>query len=111
MIISGGVNIYPREVEDVLVSHPAIQDAAVFGIPNPEFGEEVKAAVELAAGFECGSTRITEQQLIDYCRDRLAHLKCPKTIDFHDALPRHQTGKLYKEVLKRPYWETPQPQR
>ncbi len=105
MIISGGVNIYPREVEDVLVSHPAIQDAAVFGIPNPEFGEEVKAAVELAAGFECGTAPITEQQLIHYCRDRLAHLKCPKSIDFHDALPRHQTGKLYKEVLKRPYWE------
>ena len=106
MIISGGVNIYPREVEDVLVSHPAIQDAAVFGIPNAEFGEEVKAAVELATGFECSTPQITEQQLIDYCRDRLAHLKCPKSIDFHDALPRHQTGKLYKEVLKRPYWET-----
>jgi acyl-CoA synthetase (AMP-forming)/AMP-acid ligase II len=107
MIISGGVNIYPREVEDVLVSHPAIQDAAVFGIPNAEFGEEVKAAVELATGFECGTVQITAQQLIDYCRDRLAHLKCPKSIDFHDALPRHQTGKLYKEVLKRPYWKTP----
>jgi acyl-CoA synthetase (AMP-forming)/AMP-acid ligase II len=111
MIISGGVNIYPREVEDVLVSHPAIQDAAVFGIPNAEFGEEVKAAVELATGFECSTAEITEQQLIDYCRDRLAHLKCPKSIDFHDALPRHQTGKLYKEVLKRPYWETPQQSR
>ena len=107
MIISGGVNIYPREVEDVLVSHPAIQDAAVFGIPNAEFGEEVKAAVELATGFECSTAQITEQQLIDYCRDRLAHLKCPKSIDFHDALPRHQTGKLYKEVLKRPYWQAP----
>ncbi len=106
MIISGGVNIYPREVEDVLVSHPAIQDAAVFGIPSAEFGEEVKAAVELASGFECGTVQITEQQLIDYCRERLAHLKCPKSIDFHDALPRHQTGKLYKEVLKRPYWDT-----
>ncbi len=100
-IISGGVNIYPREVEDVLVSHPAVQDAAVFGIPNEEFGEEVKAAVELAAG----AAPVTAQALIDYCRARLAHLKCPRSIDFHDALPRHQTGKLYKEPLKRPYWD------
>ncbi len=99
-IISGGVNIYPREVEDVLVSHPAVQDAAVFGIPNEEFGEEVKAAVELAAG----APPVTAEELIDYCRGRLAHLKCPRSIDFHDALPRHQTGKLYKEPLKRPYW-------
>ncbi|MEQ8858707.1 MAG: acyl-CoA synthetase [Pseudomonadales bacterium] len=99
MIISGGVNIYPREVEDVLVSHPAVRDAAVFGIPDPEFGESVKAAVELSDG-----ARIGAQALIDYCRKRLAHLKCPRSIDFHDALPRHQTGKLYKESLKRPYW-------
>ena len=106
MIISGGVNIYPREVEDVLVSHPAVQDAAVFGIPNEEFGEEVKAVVELAAGLECATVQITAEDLIDYCRDRLAHLKCPKSIDFVSELPRHQTGKLYKEPLKRPYWET-----
>jgi acyl-CoA synthetase (AMP-forming)/AMP-acid ligase II len=97
MIISGGVNIYPREVEDVLVSHPAVRDAAVFGIPDPEFGEQVKAAVELAEPVSAGA-------LIDWCRSRLAHLKCPRSIDFHDALPRHQTGKLYKEELKRAYW-------
>jgi long-chain acyl-CoA synthetase len=102
MIISGGVNVYPREVEDVLISHPAVQDAAVFGIPNEEFGEEVKAAVELAPGAEPSAA--TARALIDYCRERLAHLKCPRSIDFHEALPRHQTGKLYKEPLKRPYW-------
>ncbi len=100
MIISGGVNIYPREVEDVLVTHPLVQDAAVFGIPNEEFGEEVKAAVELIAGGNASAA-----ELIAYCRERLAHLKCPKSIDFHDQLPRHQTGKLYKEGLKRPYWQ------
>ena len=100
MIISGGVNIYPREVEVVLVTHPLVQDAAVFGIPNEEFGEEVKAAVELIAGGDASAA-----ELIAYCRARLAHLKCPKSIDFHDQLPRHQTGKLYKEGLKRPYWQ------
>ncbi|HEX7038043.1 MAG TPA: AMP-binding protein [Pseudomonadales bacterium] len=99
MIISGGVNIYPREVEDVLVSHPAVQDAAVFGIPNEEFGEEVKAAVELVPG----APPVTEAELIAWCRERLAHLKCPRSVDFHDRLPRHQTGKLYKDVLKRAY--------
>ena len=100
MIISGGVNIYPREVEDVLVTHPQVQDAAVFGIPDGEFGEAVHAAVELVPGAEVSAT-----ELIDYCRSQIAHLKCPRNIDFHTELPRHQTGKLYKEPLKRPYWE------
>jgi long-chain acyl-CoA synthetase len=104
MIISGGVNIYPREVEDVLVAHPAVQDAAVFGIPHEEFGEEVKAAVELVKNPAGNAPEISAGELIDYCRERLAHLKCPRSIDFHDSLPRHQTGKLYKEVLKQPYW-------
>jgi long-chain acyl-CoA synthetase len=102
MIISGGVNVYPREVEDVLVTHPAVQDAAVFGIPDEEFGEQVKAAVELVPGATA-----TDAELIDFCRARNAHLKCPKSVDFHDALPRHQTGKLYKDALKRPYWPEP----
>jgi long-chain acyl-CoA synthetase len=101
MIISGGVNIYPQEVEDVLVTHPSVQDAAVFGIPNAEFGEEVKAAVELAPGVANAPTAV---ELIDFCRERLAHLKCPRSVDFHAELPRHQTGKLYKETLKRRYW-------
>ena len=100
MIISGGVNIYPQEVEDVLVTHPAVQDAAVFGIPNAEYGEEVKAAVELAPGEAANAA-----ELIEFCRARIAHLKCPRSVDFHDELPRHQTGKLYKAVLKQRYWE------
>jgi len=99
MIISGGVNVYPREVEDVLLGHPAVQDAAVFGVPDEEFGESVRAAVELVPGRQ-----VTAAELITFCRDRLAHLKCPKHVDFHSELPRHQTGKLYKELLKKPFW-------
>lgn len=99
MIITGGVNVYPREVEDVLLMHPAIQDAAVFGIPHPEFGESVRAAVELSPGSSAD-----EAELIEFCRVRLAHLKCPKHIDFPAALPRHQTGKLYKQALRKPFW-------
>ena len=102
MIISGGVNIYPREVEDLLLRHPAVSDVAVFGIPHPEFGEEVKAAVELRAGLVADDARARE--LIDHCREHLAHLKCPKSIDFHESLPRHATGKLYKRQLRDPYW-------
>ncbi|MEM8767672.1 MAG: AMP-binding protein [Pseudomonadota bacterium] len=98
MIITGGVNVYPREVEDVLLEHEAVQDAAVFGIPDPEFGEAVRAAVELVP-----DRQVSDTELISFCRDRLAHLKCPKAIDFHRALPRHQTGKLYKELLKKPF--------
>jgi long-chain acyl-CoA synthetase len=103
MIISGGVNIYPREVEDVLLSHPAVQDVAVFGIPDDEFGEQVKAAVELVRGDDGCPAAVTAEALIDFCRARLAHLKCPRSIDFHDALPRHQTGKIYKAPLRAPY--------
>ena len=101
MIITGGVNVYPREVEDVLLMHPAVQDAAVFGIPDDEFGESVKAAIELVDGAQA-----SERALIDFCRERIAHLKCPQSVDFHPNLPRHQTGKLYKELLKEPYWPT-----
>jgi len=104
MIISGGVNIYPREVEDVLLSHPAIADVAVFGIPHPEFGEEVKAAVQRVRDPDGRPAEVSAEALIEYCRARLAHLKCPKSIDFHDELPRHQTGKIYKAELKTPYW-------
>jgi acyl-CoA synthetase (AMP-forming)/AMP-acid ligase II len=101
MIITGGVNVYPREVEDVLVLHPAVQDAAVFGVPDEEFGESVRAAVETVSGEE-----VSEAELIQFCRERLAHLKCPKGVEFHHELPRHQTGKLYKELLKAPHWQT-----
>ena len=102
MIISGGVNIYPREIEQVLTTHPAVADVAVFGIPNDEWGEEVKAAVELIKGREPSFE--LEQELIEFCRERLAHFKCPRSVDFEAALPRHSTGKLYKRLLRDRYW-------
>jgi acyl-CoA synthetase (AMP-forming)/AMP-acid ligase II len=104
MIISGGVNIYPREVEDVLLAHPAVDDVAVFGVPNAEFGEEVKAAVQRVRNPDGQWADVSAEALIDWCRARLAHLKCPRSIDFHEALPRHQTGKIYKAPLKAAYW-------
>lgn len=103
MIISGGVNIYPAEIEAVLIDHPAVLDAAVFGIPNEEFGEEVKAAVELAAGAS-GDERLAED-LIAHCRERLAGFKTPRSIDFEETLPRHPTGKLLKRLLRDKYWQ------
>jgi long-chain acyl-CoA synthetase len=103
MIISGGVNIYPAEIEGVLCDHPAVLDAAVFGIPNEEFGEEVKAAVELVPGRAAGPA--LEQELVAYCRERLAGYKVPRSVDFADALPRHPTGKLYKRLLRDAYWK------
>jgi long-chain acyl-CoA synthetase len=103
MIISGGVNIYPAEIEGVLVSHPEVADAAVFGIPNDEFGEEVKAAVELVAGVEPSDE--LEQSLKDHCREHLAGYKVPRSVDFEATLPRHETGKLYKRLLRDKYWQ------
>jgi long-chain acyl-CoA synthetase len=103
MIISGGVNIYPAEIEGVLVTHPAVADAAVFGVPNEEFGEEVKAAVELVAGVEADDVLIGD--LLAFCRERLAGYKVPRSIDVEEALPRHPTGKLYKRLLRDRYWE------
>ncbi len=103
MIISGGVNIYPAEIEAVLVQHPAVEDAAVFGIPNEEFGEEVKAAVKLVAGHEPGDSLTGD--LIDFCREHLANYKAPKSVDYEDEFPRHETGKLYKRLLREKYWQ------
>jgi long-chain acyl-CoA synthetase len=103
MIISGGVNIYPAEIEGVLVSHPQVADAAVFGVPNDEFGEEVKAAVELVAGVEPSAA--LEQSLQDHCRAHLAGYKVPRSFDFEAAMPRHATGKLYKRLLREKYWQ------
>ncbi len=108
MIISGGVNIYPAEIEGVLVSHPAVADAAVFGIPDDEMGEQVKAVVQLADGTlatENGDIETLAAQLIDHCRAHLAGYKAPRSIDIVDQLPRHPTGKLYKRLLRDPYWE------
>ena len=102
MIISGGANIYPQEIENVLVVHPAVGDVAVFGVPDDDMGEQVKAVVEPADGVAPG--RELEAELIAYCRERLAHYKCPKSVDFIDEMPRLDTGKLYKQKLKEKYW-------
>jgi long-chain acyl-CoA synthetase len=104
MIISGGVNIYPQEAENVLITHPAVADVAVFGIPNEEFGEEVKAVVQPVS--MAAASPLLAEELIAYARSQIAHLKCPKSIDFMEELPRHPTGKLYKRLLKEPYWTT-----
>lgn len=101
-IISGGVNIYPQEIENLLVTHPKVADVAVFGVPNEEFGEEVKAVVQPLDWSEAGESLETE--LIGFCREHLAHLKCPKSVDFDRELPRHPTGKLYKKQLRARYW-------
>lgn len=101
MIISGGVNIYPAEVEAVLLSHPAVADAAVFGIPNDDWGEEVKAVVELAEGWAPGDV---PGALRDHCAGALADYKRPRSIDVVDSLPRDPNGKLYKRLLREPYW-------
>ena len=97
LIISGGVNIYPQEVEDRLILHRAVADVAVFGVPHPEYGEAVKAVVEPAEGSD-GNAAL-EHELIDYCRLHLARFKCPRSIDFDASLPREPTGKLYKRKL------------
>jgi fatty-acyl-CoA synthase len=102
MIISGGVNIYPQEIEDVLIMHPKIADVAVFGAPNEEMGEEVKAVVQPAEGIEPGPD--LEAELLEYAREHIAHYKCPKSVDFEAELPRLPTGKLYKRLLKDRYW-------
>ena len=102
MIISGGVNVYPREVENLLITHPKVQDAAVFGIPNEDFGEEVKAAIQLLDPATAGPDVAAE--LLAFCRENLSAVKCPRSIDFHAELPRHATGKLYKRLLRDAYW-------
>jgi fatty-acyl-CoA synthase len=104
MIISGGVNIYPQEAESVLVNHPAVADVAVFGVPNEEMGEEVKAVVQLLPGFAPGADLADE--LIAYCKARLSPIKCPRSVDFRAELPRTPTGKLLKRLLRDEYWIT-----
>jgi fatty-acyl-CoA synthase len=102
MIISGGVNIYPQEAEGVLVGHPKVADVAVFGVPNDDLGEEVKAVVQLLDPGDAGPGM--EAELLAYCRQHLAAFKCPRSVDFDAALPRHPTGKLYKQLVRRRYW-------
>ena len=103
MIVSGGVNIYPQEVENLLVMHPKLVDAAVFGVPNDEFGEEVKAVVQPVEGVEPGPA--LEAELIDYCRTHLATYKCPRSVEFDPELPRDPNGKLYKRRIRERYWQ------
>jgi acyl-CoA synthetase (AMP-forming)/AMP-acid ligase II len=106
MIISGGVNIYPQEAENVLIHHPEVVDVAVFGVPNADFGEEVKAVVQPRTMPTDDKERsLLAQELINYCKKSLADFKCPRTVDFREELPRHPTGKLYKRLLKDEYWE------
>ncbi|MGW7431696.1 acyl-CoA synthetase [Streptomyces sp. NPDC054861] len=103
MIISGGVNIYPAEIEAALLAHPAVADAAAFGIPHAEWGEEVKAVVETAEGHEPGDALAAD--ILDHCARRLAGYKRPKSVDFILSMPRDPNGKLYKRRLREPYWE------
>jgi acyl-CoA synthetase (AMP-forming)/AMP-acid ligase II len=99
MIVSGGENIYPAEVESVLYSHPAVADVAVIGVPDDKWGETVKAIVVVKPG-----AKATAEELIDHCRDKIAGYKRPRSVDFIDALPRNPTGKILKAVLREPYW-------
>jgi fatty-acyl-CoA synthase len=103
MIISGGVNIYPQETENCLLSHSKVDDVAVIGVPDTEMGEQVKAVVIAAEGVEPGAE--LELELIEYSRSQIAHYKCPRSIDFASDLPRTETGKLQKRLIKRRYWE------
>ena len=100
MIISGGENIYSVEVERALTDHPAVMDAAVFGIPDDKWGESVKAVVELSAGQQT-----SPEELIAWCKDKLAGYKCPRSVEITEELPRNPTGKLLKKDLRKPYWE------
>jgi acyl-CoA synthetase (AMP-forming)/AMP-acid ligase II len=100
MIISGGENIYPAEIENLLMTHPAVADGAVIGVPDETWGEAVKACVVLKPGVAA-----TPRAIIDWMRERLAHYKCPKSVDIVAALPRNPSGKILKRVLREPYWQ------
>jgi fatty-acyl-CoA synthase len=101
MIISGGVNIYPQEAEDLLITHPRVMDAAVFGIPDESMGQSVKGAVQTVDPAD--ATDEFAEELLAWLRDRLAHFKCPRTISFEAQLPRTDAGKLYKQGLVAKY--------
>jgi len=102
MIITGGVNVYPQEAENILITHPSVADVAVIGVPNEEFGEEVKAVIQPMDGVD--GTDDLADELLAYCQERLAKVKCPRSVDFDPALPRHPTGKLYKRLVRDRYW-------
>ncbi|MGN6131790.1 MAG: AMP-binding enzyme [Nocardioidaceae bacterium] len=99
MIISGGENVYSPEVERVLAEHPGVAEVAVIGVPDETWGEVVKAVVSLRPGADASET-----ELIGWCRERLAHFKCPRSVDVLEALPRNPTGKILKRSLREPYW-------
>jgi long-chain acyl-CoA synthetase len=103
MIISGGANIYPAEIESVLLTHPKVADAAVFGIPNDDWGEEVKAVIEPAPGI-VAAPQLAEE-ILTFCEEKIAKYKCPRSIDFIAVMPRDPNGKLYKRKLRDPYWQ------
>ena len=100
MVISGGVNIYPAEIEAVVAMMPQVHDCAVFGIPNEEFGESLACAIQVAPG-----ATLTADAVRDWVRARMAAYKVPSVVAFHDTLPREQTGKIFKRKLRAPYWE------
>jgi long-chain acyl-CoA synthetase len=102
MIISGGVNIYPAEIEAVLLGHPDVADVAVLGVPDDEWGEQVKAVIQAKDPARVGDA--FAEELIAFCRERLAAFKCPRSVDFRDQLPRYPTGKLYKRLIRDEYW-------
>jgi long-chain acyl-CoA synthetase len=101
LIISGGVNIYPAEVDAVLLDHPSVLDVATIGVPDEEWGEAVKAVVQLRPGFK--ESKQLAAELIEFCREHLAHYKCPRTVDFVSELPREDTGKIFKRKLRDGY--------
>jgi acyl-CoA synthetase (AMP-forming)/AMP-acid ligase II len=100
MIISGGENVYPREIEEVLVQHPAVREVAVIGIPDPKWGEAIKAVVSVVQGKS-----VTEEELISFCKENIASYKKPKSVDFMDELPKNNYGKILKRELRAKYWE------
>ena len=100
MIISGGFNVYPSEVEQVIWGHPAVQDCAVIGVPDEKWGEAVKAVVELNAG-----QTVSAEEIIALCKEKLGSVMAPKTVDFIDTLPRSPVGKVLKKDLRKQYWE------
>jgi len=97
--VSGGENVYPAEVENVLMAHPAIADVAVIGVPDEKWGETAKAVVVKAEGVD-----VSDDEIISYARERLARFKCPTSVDYVDALPRNPSGKVLKKDLREPYW-------
>ena len=99
MIVSGGENVYPAEVENALFSHPGVADVAVIGVPDEKWGESVKAIIIVKPG-----ETVTQEDLVAWAKDRIASFKCPKTVDFVSELPRNPSGKILRKDLREPFW-------